>query len=164
MDVTAPLLRRLDPGVVVGALTFFVAIAVDLYTKAFAVSSLDPHLIYYNHSNPSEYVRRIVMSLVAIGATYGLDRGARHLGIGRLWGAWIGAGMLTGGVLGNGVSRLIWARGVPDFLFVGRDIWNVADFEIGIGLAGGIASIAITALFAFARERLCSPPEPAPKD
>ena len=150
-------MKSLNPGAVVGALTFLVAIALDLFTKTFAVVHLEAHLVYYNHTNPSEYVRRIVMSFVAIVATFVLDRSAIRLGIGRLWGAWIGVGLLTGGVLGNGVSRLIWSRGVPDFLFVGNDIWNVADFEIGLGLAGGIASIAITAIVAFARERLRPP-------
>jgi len=157
VDSSTLLPRRFNPGVVVGALTFAVAIAVDLFTKTFAVTQLDVYLVYYNHTNPSEYVRRIVMSLVAIVATYALDRSAQRIGIGRLWGAWIGVGLLTGGVIGNGVSRLIWTRGVPDFLFLGNDVWNVADFEIGIGLSGGIISIAITAIVAFARERLRPP-------
>jgi lipoprotein signal peptidase len=154
--------RGLSPAAAAGALTFLVAIAVDLVTKTWAVYRLDPRHVYYNHANPSEYVRRIVMSIVAIAVTYALERGARRLGIGRLWGAWIGVGLLTGGVLGNGVSRLIWAQGVPDFLFVGRDIWNLADFEIGIGLTGGIVSIAVTALIAFARERIGPPAADSP--
>jgi len=137
--------------------TFCVAIALDLYTKAYAISLHRPQLVVYNHANPGAYLRRVVMSLVAIAAAYALDRGARRLGIGRLWGAWIGVGLLAGGVLSNGVSRLIWTRGVPDFLRSGSWIWNVADFEIGIGLAGGIASIALAALLAYVRERLAAP-------
>jgi lipoprotein signal peptidase len=149
--------KSFNPGAVVGTLTFLVAISLDLFTKTFAVYNLGAKFVYFNNTNPSEYVRRIMMSLVAIVATYALDRSAQRIGIGRLWGAWIGVGLLTGGVLGNGVSRLIWSRGVPDFLFVGNDIWNVADFEIGIGLSGGIVSIGVTAIVAFARERLRRP-------
>jgi AmiR/NasT family two-component response regulator len=68
---------------------------------------------------------------------YGLALGAQRLGIGRLWGGWIGVGLLTGGVLSNGASYLIWSGGVPDFIRPGGQfIWNVADFAIGIGLIG----------------------------
>jgi len=146
----------MDPGVVVAGVTFAVAVALDLVTKVYA-TSLHPRLVFYNHANPSEYVRRIVMSLVALAAAFALDRGARRLGIGRLWGAWVGAGLLTGGVLANGVSRLIWSRGVPDFLHFGSWIWNVADFEIGVGITGGILSVGVTALVAYVRERLAAP-------
>jgi len=148
---------RIHPGAALAAVTFAVALSLDLCTKSFAVAFFDPRFVYYNHSNPSEYARRLVMSLAAFAATYALDRGAQRLGIGRLWGAWIGTGLLAGGVIGNGVSRLIWTRGVPDFLLIGRDMWNIADFEIGIGLAGGVASIAATAFIAYARERLAAP-------
>ena len=148
---------RLNPGLAVGAVTFCVAIALDLFTKVYAISLHRPELVVYNRANPDQYVRRIVMSLVALAATYMLDRGARRLGIGRLWGAWIGSGLLAGGVLSNGVSHLIWRAGVPDFLNVGSWVWNLADFEIGIGLAGGIVSIGVTALVAYVRERLAAP-------
>jgi lipoprotein signal peptidase len=77
--------------------------------------------------------------------------------MGRIWGAWVGVGLLVGGIVGNGVSRLIWPRGVPDFIDMGREVWNVADFEIGLGLTGGIVSIAVSALLIFVRERLGAP-------
>jgi hypothetical protein len=157
VDPSPPPVSRLNPAAAAGALTFLVAIAVDLTTKAYAISLHRPHLVVYNNANPDAYVRRVVMSLVAIAATYVLDRGARRLGIGRLWGAWIGAGLLAGGVLSNGVSRVIWARGVPDFIHLPSYIWNVADFEIGIGLTCGILSIGVTALVAYVRERLAAP-------
>lgn len=157
MDPSPPTVSRLNPAAVAGALTFCLAIAVDLCSKAYAISLHQPHLVVYNNANPGAYVRRAVMSIVAIAATYALDRGARRLGIGRLWGAWIGAGLLAGGVLSNGVSRIIWARGVPDFIHLPSYVWNLADFEIGIGLTGGIASIAVTALVAYVRERLAAP-------
>jgi hypothetical protein len=86
---------------------------------------------------------------------YGLALGAQRLGIGRLWGGWIGVGLLTGGVLSNGASYLIWSGGVPDFIRPGGQfIWNVADFAIGIGLMGGIVAVAAAATISFVRERL----------
>jgi hypothetical protein len=35
-----------------------------------------------------------------------------------------------------------------------RWVWNVADFAIGLGLVGGVASIAVTGLGAWVRERV----------
>jgi hypothetical protein len=157
VDSSPKAVSRLNPAAVAGALTFLVAIAVDLTTKAYAISLHQPHLVVYNNANPDAYVRRVVMSLVAIAATYALDRGARRLGIGRLWGAWIGVGLLAGGVLSNGVSRLIWTRGVPDFIHLPSYVWDLADFEIGIGITGGIASIGVTAVVAYLRERFAAP-------
>ena len=63
---------------------------------------------------------------------------ARRRGLGRLWGAWIGVGLLVGGVLANGVSQFIWSRGVPDFIHfysLSPDVWDVADFAIWWGLS-----------------------------
>jgi len=59
--------------------------------------------------------------------------------------------------MANGLSQFIWSRGVPDFIHiysVSPDVWNVADFEIWWGLLGGLASIVVAAVIAFARERL----------
>ena len=56
----------LNPAAVAGATTFVVALAVDLSTKVSAVVLLDPRHVYYNHANPSENIRRLVMSAVAI--------------------------------------------------------------------------------------------------
>jgi lipoprotein signal peptidase len=94
------------------------------------------------------------MSVVAVVGVVVLTRLASWRGIGRIWGAWVGVGLLVAGIVGNGVSRVIWTRGVPDFVTMGREVWNLADFEIGVGLTGGVASIAVAALLAFARERL----------
>ena len=44
--------------------------------------------------------------------------------------------------------------GVPDFIDMGRQMWNLADFMIGLGLTGGVVSIAVCAVLAFTRERL----------
>ena len=58
-------------------------------------------------------------------------------------------------MLGNGLSWWIWNGGVPDFIRPGgAHIWNIADFAIGIGLCGGILSIAVAALITYFRERL----------
>jgi Signal peptidase (SPase) II len=131
-------------------LTFLLGLVVDLASKAYAVERL--HVIY--NDKPGQLVRRLAMSVVAVLVVVALTRLAEWRGIGRIWGAWVGVGLLVAGIVGNGVSRLIWSRGVPDFVDMGREIWNVADFEIGLGLTGGIASIDVAALLAFARERL----------
>jgi lipoprotein signal peptidase len=131
-------------------LTFLLGLLVDLASKAYAIQRL--HVIY--NDKPGQLVRRLAMSVVAVLVVVALTRLAEWRGIGRIWGAWVGVGLLVAGIVGNGVSRLIWSRGVPDFVDMGREIWNVADFEIGLGLTGGIASIAVAALLAFARERL----------
>lgn len=124
---------------------------VDLATKAYAVAQLGD--VVYN-DRPGQLVRRLAMSAVAVVVVVALTRLAAWRGIGRLWGAWVGVGLLVAGIVGNGASRFIWSRGVPDFITIGREVWNVADFQIGIGLTGGLVSIAVAALFAFARERL----------
>ena len=141
----------LDRAALAGAATFLVALAVDLGSKAYAVSYLD---VAWNDSHRGDLPRRLVFSLLAVAVTYLLARGARRLGIGRLWGAWIGAGLLVGGTLGNGLSFLIWERGVPDFVHTASpDIWSIADFEIAFGLGGGVLSIVVAAVVAYLRER-----------
>ena len=97
-----------------------------------------------------------MMSLAAIAFTFGAAIVARRRGVGRLWGAWIGVGLLVGGVLANGVSQFIWSRGVPDFIHfysLSPDVWDIADFAIWWGLVGGVTSIAVAALIAYGRDR-----------
>ncbi len=133
------------------------AFTADLLSKTYAVSHVAASGIVYNHK-PAELPWRVMMSLVAVGVTYVLARLARRRGIGRIWGLWIGVGLLVAGVLANGVSSYLWTGGVPDFLRpAGNEFWNVADFEIAIGLTGGIASTAVGAVFVYARERLARP-------
>jgi hypothetical protein len=138
------------------ATAFAGALGADLLTKAFMVAnaaSLDVFLMY-NRREP-ELGRRLVMCAVAVAAVAVLARLAHWRGIGTIWGAWIGVGVLVGGVVGNGVSPRLWPAGVPDFIpMPGGWVWNLADFEIGAGLLGGLGSIAVWALLAFARERL----------
>jgi len=150
-------LAAFDRAAVTGAVVLVVAVSADLGSKVFAVSHGGFGTVVYNDTHDGDFVRRVVMSLVALAFTCGAAVVARQRGIGRLWGAWIGAGLLIGGVLSNGLSQFIWARGTPDFIHfysLSPDVWNIADFEIWWGLTGGLVSIAIAALIAFARERL----------
>jgi lipoprotein signal peptidase len=64
------------------------------------------------------------------------------------------SGLLVAGTLGNGLSRALWTRGVPDFVPIGPDAWNLADFAIAVGLSGGIVSLFGTAFVAYGRGRI----------
>jgi hypothetical protein len=140
------------------AVTFVLALGLDLGSKALAIAyDVDGRVVVYN-DRPGMLVLRIVMSVIALLVTYLLTRGAQRLGIGRLWGAWIGVGLLSAGVIGNGVSGYIWSRGVPDFIHTPAWVWNLADFEISFGVTGGIVSIAVVALASYVRERRLPPP------
>ena len=131
---------------------FLGAFATDLLSKQWAVVHSD--VLIFNGA-PSELPRRALMSLVAIAVGFALARIAARRGLGRQWGVWIGCALLVSGILANGVSPLLWARGVPDFISVsGGWAWNVADFEIAIGLAGGILSVAFRAVVVYTRERV----------
>jgi len=152
-----PYLAVLDRAAATGVVVFVVAVAVDLGTKVYAVDHGGLGYVVYNNIHDGDSVRRLAMSLAALAFTACAAIMARRRGMGRLWGAWIGAGLLVGGVLSNGVSQVIWSRGTPDFIHfysMSPDVWNIADFEIWWGLTGGIFSIAIAALIAFARERI----------
>jgi hypothetical protein len=143
---------------VTGGIIFALALGIDLGSKVLAIAyDTDGKVVVYN-DRPGMLLLRIVMSLVAVAVTYLLTRGAQRLAIGRLWGAWIGAGLLAGGVMGNGISSLIWSRGVPDFIHTPAYVWNLADFEISFGVTGGLLSVVIAALSAFVRERRLPPP------
>jgi hypothetical protein len=143
-----------DRAAAAGAAAFLVALAADLLTKTYAITRGGLGRVVYNDANAGDFPRRVVMSVLAVAVTAVIAGLARRQGFGRLWGGWVGVGLLVGGVLGNGLSRFIWSRGVPDFIHSpSPDIWNVADFEIAIGLTGGIVSMAIAAILAYARER-----------
>lgn len=133
-------------------LVFVGAIAVDLLSKQWAV--VHANVLIFNAS-PSELPLRLLMSLVAIAVGFVLARVAAQRGLGRQWGVWIGCALLVAGILANGISPLLWTQGVPDFIAVnGGWVWNVADFEIAIGLTGGILSVAFCAVVVYARERV----------
>lgn len=146
----------LDRAAAAGLVAFVLAVAVDLLTKMYAVSHGGLGLVAYNDTHAGDFERRVLMSLAAVAFTFVAAVVARRRGLGRIWGAWIGAGLLVGGVIANGVSQFIWAQGVPDFIHLyslSPDVWDVADFEIAWGLTSGIASIAVVALIVYARER-----------
>jgi lipoprotein signal peptidase len=139
-----------------GLTAFLFVFGVDLGTKVVA-TMLDRGngWLVYNGTRPPDLLHRAAMSVLAVLVTVLLARVARWRGIGEIWGAWVGCGVLVAGIAGNGVSRLIWSQGVPDFIHAGdRWIWNVADFAIGIGLTGGVASVAVAAFGAYLRERV----------
>jgi Signal peptidase (SPase) II len=155
----------LDRSAAAGACALVLAVCADLGSKVFAISHGGLGLVVYNDIHAGDFRRRVLMSLVAVAVTFAFANVARRRGIGRLWGAWIGAGLLVGGVLANGVSQFIWSAGVPDFIHVyslSPDVWNVADFEIAWGLTGGIVSIAATVLIVYVREHRGGPPRPLP--
>ena len=97
-------------------MAFVVVFAVDLLTKTIAVSHGGLGLVAWNDTHAGDFERRVIMSLAAVAFVFVAAVVARRRGIGRLWGAWIGVGLLVGGVLANGVSQFIWSRGVPDFI------------------------------------------------
>jgi lipoprotein signal peptidase len=155
----------LDRAALAGLVAFVVVFAVDLLTKTIAVSHGGLGLVAWNNSHAGDFARRVVMSLAALAFVFAASVAARRRGIGRLWGAWIGAGLLVGGVLANGASQFIWSRGVPDFIHIyslSPDVWDVADFAIWWGLVGGVTSIAVAALIAYGRDRRHTRPAPAP--
>jgi hypothetical protein len=146
----------LDRAAVAGLAAFVVVFSADLLTKTVAVSHGGLGLVAWNDTHAGDFSRRVVMSLAAVAFTFAAAVVARRRGVGRLWGAWIGAGLLVGGVLANGVSQFIWSRGVPDFIHfysLSPDVWDIADFAIWWGLVGGVTSIAVAALIAYGRER-----------
>ena len=155
----------LDRAALAGLVAFLVVFAVDLLTKTVAVSHGGLGLVVYNDTHAGDFVRRVVMSAAAVAFTFAAAVVARQRGLGRLWGAWVGAGLLVGGVLANGVSQFIWSRGVPDFIHIyslSPDVWDVADFAIWWGLVGGVTSIAVAALIAYGRDRRNARPAAPP--
>jgi len=136
----------------VWAAVFVTAFAADLLTKQWAVSNGNVLVVFNNRSSQLPF--RVSMCLVAIVVAWGLTRLAAMRGLGRQWGVWVGCGLLVAGVLGNGVSSLLWARGIPDFINVGGGwFWNLADFEIAIGMSGGLLSVAFSAFVLYGREK-----------
>ena len=129
---------------------FVAALAADLVSKTLAVA-YDPQV--YFHTVAGELPRRIVMCALAVAASVLLTHVAARRGFGRPWGAWIGVPILVAGILGNGISPFIW-HGVPDFIWTGDSIMNVADFEIFFGIVGGGLALAIGYCVTFGREAL----------
>ena len=126
---------------------FAAALAVDLATKAWAVHGGDV-LIFNARAN--DLPLRLAACLAAVATAAALTWFTARAGLGRQWGLWIGCGLLVAGVIANGVSPYLWSSGVPDFIDVGDGwVWNVADFEIAVGLTGGLLSVGGSALAAY---------------
>jgi hypothetical protein len=141
-------------GLRVGLSVFAVAFAVDLLTKEWVVATR-LHSVFFNTPRHGLLIRFAMCGVALVVATL-MTRVAAWRGLGRPWGAWVGGALLVGGVLGNGVSPLLWSAGVPDFI-VERDwIGNVADFEIFFGLMGGFLSLAVGAIVFYIREKLAA--------
>lgn len=146
---------RAVPAPAVAGIAFVWALAADLATKAYFVTHAERLGVYllFNGSE-AQLAKRLLMCAVAVAVVVGLTQLAQWRGLGTLWGAWIGVGVLAGGIVGNGISPALWEYGVPDFISMpGGWVWNVADFEIGLGLLGGLGSIAAGAAVAYLRER-----------
>ena len=94
------------------------------------------------------------MCAVAVAGAIAITHVAARRGFGRRWGAWIGAPLLVAGVLGNGLSVVIWSRGVPDFIVTGDWIGNLADFEIFFGIVGGFLTLIVGFCLTYARAAL----------
>ena len=83
----------LEQPFVIGGIAFGLAPRRHLASKVLAIAyDVDGKVVVYNGDRPGMLVLRIVMSLIAVAVAYLLTRGARHLGIGRLWGTWVGVG------------------------------------------------------------------------
>ena len=142
-------------GLPLAAVVFVGAFTADLLSKHWAVAY--SNALVFNHA-PSRLPFRVLMSFVAVAVGYALVRLAARRGLGRQWGVWIGCALLVAGILANGISPLLWAQGVPDFIDVrGGWVWNVADFEIAIGLTGGLISVVLSAIVVYTRERVGRP-------
>jgi hypothetical protein len=134
---------------------FGCALALDLLTKVYAVERFHAFGAVVYNDRPHDLMVRIDVSAVTIAAVYFLQRIGLGRGLGRLWGSWIFVAVLIAGTLGNGVSSYLWARGVPDFIHLSDGwVWNVADFEIVLGLLGAAVSATVNAVIAYARSRL----------
>jgi len=139
-------------GLRIGIPLFAAAFAADIVTK---IAAVDGHAHVYFHDVPSRLPNRLVAILLALLVTAALTRiSARRRDLGRPWGAWVGAPLLTAGILANGVSSLLWHRGVPDFIWTGDSIMNVADFEIFFGIVGGLAALFVGYCVTYSREAL----------
>jgi hypothetical protein len=145
--------RKLDSAPGAGAAAFAFALAADFATKAYAVAV--GAAIFNDRS--SDLARRLALTVAAVAVVALLARLARWRGLGPLRGAWVGVGVLAAGVIGNGLASVVWSAGVPDFIWLGRaGVWNLADFEIAVGLVGGLVSVAVTAGVRYRDERAAS--------
>lgn len=145
-------MRRAPASALIVGVVAFLAAAVDLATKVavVAVPGVLGTVVLFN-PNRSPLWLRLVVCAGTIAVVGVLDRLARWRGVGPIRLVWAGAGVAVGGVLAQGASAVIWAEGVPDFIWMGEYVMNVADFEIALGLLLGIASVLGYSLRALGR-------------
>lgn len=136
-----------------GLVAFLFTLGVDLGSKALAVYASPPLRIVFDARHNGDLGKRLALGLGAVVVVTALGVAAQQRGVGQLWGSWIALGLLLGGIAGNGLSHTLWV-GTPDFIWApGSYVWNVADFAIGIGLAGIVLSTAVAALHAAWRDK-----------
>jgi hypothetical protein len=139
-------------GLRIGIPLFAAAFTADMMTK---VAAVEGHAHVYFHNVPSRLPERLLGIVLAVAVAWGLTRlSARRRDFGRPWGAWIGVPILAAGILANGVSSMLWRYGVPDFIWTGDSIMNVADFEIFFGIVGGAVALAVGWCVTYGREAL----------
>lgn len=132
---------------------------LDLGTKAVAVSNPEmfgPGVIY--NPSTSHLALRIAICLVSVAVVMLLTKLAHWRGIGHIPLVWVSCGILVGAVLAQGASTVIWADGVPDFIWMRGWVWNLADFSIGVGMLLFLAASIGYAVVAFARDLAKAPP------
>jgi len=133
----------------VTALAFAGGLLVDFGSKVWAVSQ-DSGVVY--HDVPSRLALRLGACLLTLAFAAALSVYAVKVGLGAPFGLWIGCGLAVAGIVANGVSSMLWAGGVPDFIPAGGGwVWNVADFEIVLGMTGGLISLGLAAVVAYVR-------------
>lgn len=109
--------------------------AVDLVSKVIAIRNptlFGPEIVY--NPSTSHIATRIAICIASVAVVALLARLARWRGIGPIPMVWGACGILVGAVLAQGASTIIWPQGVPDFIWLGEWVWNLADFSIGIGM------------------------------
>ena len=109
-------------------------LAIDLGSKLLVLADdARAATVIYNPDKTSQPLR-IVLIVIVIATVAALTWAARWRGIGPVPILWLACGGLIGGVSAQGISLLVWERGVPDFIYAGDHVWNLADFAIGQSL------------------------------
>ena len=148
----------LAAGARVAGIALLLGLTADFVSEVWAVA-YDPHVIY--NDRPSETWLRLLGCVLTVAVAAGLSEYATRSGLGRQFGLWIGCGLAVAGIAANGVASMLWSRGVPDFIPAGGGWrWNVADFEIVIGVTAGLLSLGVAAVAAYVRTARASRPVP----
>jgi lipoprotein signal peptidase len=123
-----------------------VAVAVSLASADLAYKAT-AHAAYHHARSP---VAVLVTTFVVIGLVLLVPRLPSRAAL-------MGAAVATGGAIGNLVSVLVWAQGVPDPLVVGTAVhgiaFNLADVFVFMGDAVMLSAAVVYALRNRARLR-----------